>query len=356
MPSVLDVADFEEALRRVDEQMVEQGGLPFLRSWYERLKKGEIPFNFSTLKELIAGVFFNQLRIQSVWIGQLLVLSVICVLLEHLRQAFVSPGASRIASLVCLALIMSVTLQSITQSLQIARLAIDRMGSFMEVLVPLIMTIMLAMGHGTTVAVMQPLVLSAMSFLTLQVHHVVFPIIMIYLALSLANGLSEHQPVAQLTKFLKQIIQWGIGLTMTLFSAALAISGGFASVVDGVTLRTAKFMASNLIPVAGKIFADVLDTAAGASMLLKSSLGAIGLLVIIIIIGLPLLQILLQAMVLRLTGAILEPLGDQKTSAILAELSGVLMLIFTVLGAIGIMVIMTLAALLLAGNSALMLR
>lgn len=298
----------------------------------------------------------QQLHLQASWLGQLLVLGVICVVLEQLRHSFDSPGPSNIASLVCLVLIMSVTLQCLKQSLATAQIAITGMSRFMELLLPMIMALMLAMGHGAVVAVMKPLVLGVLSFLTIQVRYIVFPLIMIYLALILANGLLEKHPVTQLAKFVKQLVQWGIGLTMTLFSAALAVSGGFAGVVDGVTLRTAKFMASNVIPVAGKLFADVLDSAAGASLLLKSSLGAIGLLVIMVTLGLPLMQIFLQAMVLRLAGAVLEPLGDSRTSSLLSELSSVLMLIFTALGAVGMMVLLAMGAMLLAGNTAIMLR
>jgi len=354
--TILSDQSLYEALQELDEQLTEQGGVPFLRSWFQQLKAGEMPFNWETVKTLLSSVAFYQLRRQSGWLGQILVIGVICIVLEQMRHSFDSSGPSNIASLVCLVLITVAVVQCLQQSLKTAQVAITGMNRFMEILLPLIMVLMLAMGHGTTVAVMKPLVLGALSALTVNVRYIIFPLIMIYLALTLVNGLTDKHPVGQLAKFIKQLIQWGIGLTMTLFTAALSLSGGFAAVADGVTLRTAKFMAGSVVPVAGKLFADLLDSAAGASLLLKSSLGAIGFIVIMVILGLPLLQIFLQAMVLRLASAVLEPLGDAKTSTLLNELSSVLLLLFTVLAAVGMMVLLAIGAVLLAGNAAVMLR
>jgi stage III sporulation protein AE len=251
---------------------------------------------------------------------------------------------------------MTIVLRSVGLAIKGATAAIEGMAGFMEVLAPLLMAAMMSLGQVGAVTVMQPLVLGVMSFLTGQIHFLLFPLIMIYLALVLADSLSEGLSVAKLAKFLKQTIQWGLGLAMTIFTAVLAISGSFAAVADGLSLRTAKYLAGNLVPVAGKLFADVLDTAAGAVLILKNSIGLIGMVSIVAIMLIPLTGIFLQAMLFKLAGAVVEPLGDSRTSGILDELGNVMMLLFTVLGAIGIMVLLTLSAVLLAGNTAVMLR
>ena len=142
------------------------------------------------------------------------------------------------------------------------------------------------------------------------------------------------------------------GLTMTLFSAVLTISGSFAAAPDGVTLRTAKFFFGNMIPVAGKLFADVLDTAAGSALLLKNTMGVAGMAAVLAITALPLLRIFIQSFLLKLVSALAEPLGDERAGPMLEEIGNALMLIFTVLGAMAIMTILTLSAILMASNTA----
>ncbi len=351
-----DIGGFTEALEQIDDYLAQQGAGPFLSRWFQELKSGQRGLNWQSLKDLGQGLFLQQIKAQGSWLGQLLILSAICVLLEQLNRSVTGPGPAKAGQLVSLLLIMTMVLHSAGLAVKGATGAIEGMAGFMEVLVPLLMAAMMSLGQVSTVMVMQPLVLGSMSFITSQIHYLLFPLIMIYLALVLANSLSEGLSVAKLAKFVKQTVQWGLGMAMTIFTAVLAVSGGFAAVADGISLRTAKYVAGNLIPVAGKLFADVLDTAAGAALILKNSIGLIGMIAIVAILIIPLIGIFLQAMLLKLVGAVVEPLGDSRTSGILDELGNVMMLIFTVLGAIGIMVILTLSAILLAGNAAVMMR
>lgn len=351
-----DIGGFTEALEQIDDYLSQQGVGPFLSRWFQELKSGQRGLNWQSLKDLGQGLFLQQIKAQGSWLGQILILSAVCVLLEQLNRSVAGPGPAKAGQLVSLLLIMTLVLHSAGLALKGATGAIEGMAGFMEVLVPLLMAAMMSLGQVSTVMVMQPLVLGSMSFITGQIHYLLFPLIMIYLALVLANSLSEGLSVGKLAKFLKQTVQWGLGMSMTIFTAVLAVSGGFAAVADGISLRTAKYVAGNLVPVAGKLFADVLDTAAGAALILKNSIGLIGMIAIVAILIIPLVGIFLQAMLLKLVGAIVEPLGDSRTSGILDELGNVMMLIFTVLGAIGIMVILTLSAILLAGNTAIMMR
>ncbi len=351
-----DIGGFTEALEQIDDYLAQQGVGPFLSRWFQELKSGQRGLNWQSLKDLGQGLFLQQIKAQGSWLGQVLILSAVCVLLEQLNRSVAGPGPAKAGQLVSLLLIMTLVLHSAGLALKGATGAIEGMAGFMEVLVPLLMAAMMSLGQVSTVMVMQPLVLGSMSFITGQIHYLLFPMIMIYLALVLANSLSEGLSVGKLAKFLKQTVQWGLGMSMTIFTAVLAVSGGFAAVADGISLRTAKYVAGNLVPVAGKLFADVLDTAAGAALILKNSIGLIGMIAIVALLIIPLVGIFLQAMLLKLVGAVVEPLGDSRTSGILDELGNVMMLIFTVLGAIGIMVILTLSAILLAGNTAIMMR
>lgn len=55
--TIYDDQGIEEALRQIDENLVEQGGIPFLHSWFQQLRSGQIPFNFETIKALIGEYF-----------------------------------------------------------------------------------------------------------------------------------------------------------------------------------------------------------------------------------------------------------------------------------------------------------
>ena len=352
----VDTGDLEEALAEIDRALKEQGVRPFLENWFDQLKAGEKSLSFAEIKELVSDIFFYTFKEQRFLLGQLLVLTTLSVLLRQLGEAVSGQGPAKAAQLVTLLLIMTITISTVKLALRSAQTALNAMAAFMEVLVPLLMTVMLLLGQSGTVLLMRPMTLGAMSFFTAQIHHLIFPLILIYLAMVLADGLAEGFSVKRLAKFIKQVIQWGVGLTMTLFSAVLTISGSFAAASDGITLRTAKFFFGNMIPVAGKLFADVLDTAAGSALLLKNTMGVAGMAAVLAITALPLLRIFIQSFLLKLVSALAEPLGDERAGPMLEEIGNALMLICTVLGAMAIMTILTLSAILMASNTAVMIR
>ena len=67
-----------------------------------------------------------------------------------------------------------------------------------------------------------------------------------------------------------------MGLFLTVFLGVISVQGASAAVTDGITIRTAKFITGNFIPVIGRMFTDATDTVVGASVLLKNSVGIAG--------------------------------------------------------------------------------
>ena len=51
-----------------------------------------------------------------------------------------------------------------------------------------------------------------------------------------------------------------LGLFFTIFLGVISVQGASAAVTDGITLKTAKFITGNFIPVIGRMFTDATDT------------------------------------------------------------------------------------------------
>lgn len=83
---------------------------------------------------------------------------------------------------------------------------------------------------------------------------------------------------------------------------------------DGITLRTAKFITGNFIPVLGRMFTDATDTVISASLLLKNTVGILGVAILICIAAFPAIKVLSLAFIYKLAAAILQPLGGGPSS------------------------------------------
>ena len=126
--------------------------------------------------------------------------------------------------------------------------------------------------------------------------------------------------------------------------------------LDKVALRTTRFVTDNAIPVVGKMLGDTVEVAAGYVVMLKQALGVFGVLVILGIIVFPLLKIAVLALIYKVVGAVVEPLGDAKTAAILEIMSTHLFLMLAATAAVGLMFFIMIAIVAGMTNSAFMLR
>src|SRR5665647_3921247 len=106
-----------------------------------------------------------------------------------------------------------------------------------------------------------------------------------------------------MAKFCSQMAQISLGFFLTIFVGILTMRALYASVLDKVALRTARFVTDNAIPIVGKMVGDTVEVAAGYVVMLKDALGIFGVLLIAGIIFFPLLKIAALALIYKLVGA-----------------------------------------------------
>jgi stage III sporulation protein AE len=351
-----DTSDLDQFLDQMDQDASQwMDELSFASIW-KQMRSGDMELNPGALLRKILEALLKHIFFQMRWFGQILVITVICLIMEQLGGAFEGNGAAKAASVVCLILIMTLSVKGFNESMTGGRTAINRMGEFMEFLMPVMLSLLLAMGHGTTVLLTRPVLMASLSVMTSLVSHVIFPMIFLGLALGLVDHLSEDHKITKLVQFIRSGVKWSIGLTMTVFVAVLGIQGGLGSVSDGVLLRTAKYVTGAALPVAGGLFADAVDTVVGTSLVFKNTLGFFGIIGILLVAFGPLAGMLAQVVLFRLGGALIQPFGERLAGNMLDEMADAMMLIFTATAAVAMMFFLTLALMLLAANATIMLR
>jgi stage III sporulation protein AE len=143
---------------------------------------------------------------------------------------------------------------------------------------------------------------------------------------------------------------------MMIFVGVSSMQGAAGAVADGLTLRTAKYAATTFIPVLGKMFADTVELMMGASLLLKSAVGIFGIMTIAFLCVIPLVKLVAIVLLFKITGAIIQPMGDEKMAQCLTAMGNTLLLVFGALLTVTIMFFLTVTMIIGIGNMALMLK
>ncbi len=136
-----------------------------------------------------------------------------------------------------------------TDILKSVKDTIENLVGFSGSLVPLLVTLMTYTGSITTTAVIEPILLFMIEFITNMIKTLVIPIISIITVLIIISKITDKVQINKLGNFLKSSVVWTLGIILTIFVGVVSLEGSLTSSVDGVTAKTAKAAVSSLIPI-----------------------------------------------------------------------------------------------------------
>lgn len=178
-------------------------------------------------------------------------------------------------------IIVSLITESLVSVINITRNSIQEIVSFMNLLIPLLSTLMLTTGCITTTGIIQPIILFMISFIGNFISNFIIPLLLISITLGIVSNISDKIQLDKIANFFKSSIVWILGIVLTIFVCSLSIEGTLSSSVDGMTAKTAKAAIANFIPIVGKILGDSVESIIGCGNILKNAVGVIGVIVIL---------------------------------------------------------------------------
>ncbi|WP_063847498.1 stage III sporulation protein AE [Bacillus sp. FJAT-28004] len=292
--------------------------------------------------------------------GKLLVtivmLTVFSMVLETLQNAFERNAVSKVAYSITYMVLIIIAVNSFHVAMGYAKGAIESMIQFMLAMVPLLLTLLASMGNVVTVSVLHPLIIFMIHAVGTLIYKLVFPLLFFSAVLHIASALSEKFKVTQLANLLRNIGVGVMGVLLTVFLGVISVQGATGAVTDGVTLRTAKFVTGNFVPVVGRMFSDAADTVISASMLAKNAIGLAGVIILLFISAFPAIKIMTLALIYNIAAAVMQPLGESPIVTCLETIGKTMIYVFAALAAVSLMFFLAVTIILTAGNAAMMVR
>ncbi|ANC77819.1 stage III sporulation protein AE [Fictibacillus phosphorivorans] len=318
--------------------------------------KGEKDFSLKGYMLGLLKFMFHELAVHGKLLGTLILLTVFSMLLQSIQNAFDQSAISKVAYGIIYMVLIILALNSFHVAISYATEAIDNMLSFMIALIPLLLALMATVGSIASVAFFHPVILFLVNTSGLLIKNFVLPLLFLSALLSIVSTMSEHHKVTQLAKLLRNISMGALAFFFTVFLGVMSVQGATAAVADGITIKTAKFITGNFIPVVGRMFTDATDTVMSASILLKNSVGIIGALLLLLLAIFPAIKVLILAFIYSMAAALLQPLGGGPIVESLGIIGKSVMFIFAALMTVSIMFFLAITIIIAAGNVTLMVR
>ena len=217
----------------------------------------------------------------------ILVIIVIHGILKSITDNLENTSISQIIYFVQYILIVTLIMSNFTEIIKIVKETANDLVGFINVLIPLLLTLLVYTGNIATSTLLQPIILFISNFIGNVIVDVLIPIVLIIVVFSIISKISERVQIDKLSKFLKSGVVWFLGFVLTIFVGVVSLEGTLSSSVDGITAKTAKTAVSSIIPVVGKVLGDVVDSVLGCGVILKNALGVVGIIAIIGICVMP---------------------------------------------------------------------
>ena len=145
-----------------------------------------------------------------------------------------------------------------------------------------------------------------------------------------------------LGKSLRQIFLTVMGVMATLLSGSLALQTTLSASADSVAMRTAKYALGQMIPAVGSTVSGTLSTVAVSLELVKNTVGAGGLGVILTLLLPPLVELYLLSAALSLTKAFCGLLGFSEGEKLFSDFKSIFDLSMGVLAISAVMLMLSL--------------
>ncbi|WP_028775622.1 stage III sporulation protein AE [Shimazuella kribbensis] len=347
-----EVETFWGQLRSTYGQYFQDKDFPSLMELLTKQKS----FTWKSILLAFMNYFFHEVLQGGKLLGSIIVLTVFSMILATLQTAFERNQVSKVAYAVVFMVLIVLAVDSFSVAIAAAKHAIGGMVDFMLAMVPLLLALLATMGNISSVTFFHPLIIFMIHVIGTVIYTVVLPLLFFSTILNIVSSLSEKYKVNQLADLMRKVSIGVLGVLLTLFLGVLSVQGATTAVADGITIRTAKYISGNFVPVVGRTIADATDTVVGASLLVKNSVGLAGVIILLLICAFPALKILTLSFIYNFSAAIMQPLGNSPIITSLATIGRTLLYVFAALAAVGLMFFLSITIVISAGNLSMMIR
>lgn len=289
-------------------------------------------------------------------IVSILAIIVIHSLLKSISESLENEGIAKLIYYVQYILIITIVMSNFSEIITMVRETTTNLVAFMNMLVPLLITLMMYTGSITTSGVIEPIILFMINFIGNIIQNIILPLVLIFTSLVVLSKLTDKIQISKLSKFLKLGIVWFLGIILTIFVGVVSLEGTMSSSVDGVTAKTTKAVISSAVPVVGKILGDAVDTVLGGGIILKNAIGLVGVIIVIGMCIAPILKLAILCITYKFLATITEPIADSNITGLLEQIGDIFKILLAILCSISFMLIIGTALVLKISNSGMMYR
>ena len=343
----LDLSDFENYLQTLQAPEELKGGVKGLIG---RFVKGEIPLSVKGLLSYVANQALGALSGTLAALLTVVIIAVMNSILAGLTSGFVKKQTIEIVHYVCYTLVVSIVMAKVGGVVLECKAFCGGVERFTQGVFPPLITLMSALGGNVSASIYKPQLAVFCMVIGKVFGKIVLPLFVAAIAFCLIGNLSSAVKMDKIQSAIRYCSTLIVTAVFGLFMTYLTVAGITGGMVDGVGIKAAKFVLSGYVPILGGYLSQGFDLISAGCVLIKNSIGMIGIIAVLYMVLKPILQVTVFSFALKIVASIIQPIGDKRVSDFLYSVSNATkILVTTILGA-GFVLILTLLLMIVTCN------
>ena len=294
------------------------------KSFYETLNdllKGKFGEDNESFFGYVKNVIFNNLNSNLPIFAGIVAIVILCSVMQDFKSSGLSEGIGEVISLVGFSAVLILLVPTLTDFFTKTENTIEFIAKTGEIMSPIMATLMVAAGENVSAALYKPSLLFLTNGIIGVYLKIILPLSGLIAVFSVIAAISPRFRLTKFTQFFGSTVKWLAGLIFTVFGVFMTVRGITAASYDGVSFKTAKYLVSNSVPIAGGFLRDGFDLFMAGSVLIKNAVGVAGLFMIFYRVISPVVEMAVFSLLLKATAAVTESFSFSSVSTLLTSLS-----------------------------------
>ena len=316
----LDLSAIEEYIKNHGNDFIFSFG-DSARDIVEYLLHGNLNIDYSSyLGEIFSVLFENVISLVPAF-AQIVALSVICAIVKSAEGSIMSKSTTKAVRIACYALIITILVAMIGGVIATAAQSIDNIKVQVEVVTPVLVTLTVLTGGSGAGAIYSPSALFISGGAVEIVSGLIFPATVGIIVINFISKLSSDLSFSGTSKLIKSILKWVIGITLAIFSIFITVQSTGASLFDGIFFKATKYLVGSSVPIVGNFLSAGVDMIVAAGSVIKSSVGMLGIVLLIIEVAPPIILFAAFSLILKFVAAVVQPIGEGTLFSLFSDLA-----------------------------------
>lgn len=260
--------------------------------------------------------------------------AVICGVVGVLYSPSGGIDALRLAGVLAVAAIAA---GDISTCVGLGRSMITEVSEFSKVLLPTLTATAAVSGAVSSAAAKYAAAALFMDVLISCVENILLPLIYAYIAAVIAECAVGGEGLSGAASFLKWLTTSLLTAIVLAFVVYLSVSGLVTGAADAATVRVAKTAISTTLPVVGGIISDAASTVLLGASVIKSAVGAFGMLTVSAVCLMPVLRLACHYLLYKGAAKLSSAIAGGTLASVAGGISGAFGMVMGAMGACAMM-------------------